>query len=503
MAACIGNQFNLETLAIVSQQSEMKTTTTLWRALREGFILPQSEVYKFYIGQEHQVDREEVSQAVNYKFLHDRVQQAAYSLIPENQKQITHWQIGQLLLHNTSKTEREERIFEIVNQLNIGVDLITELEQRNELAQLNLIAGRKAKAANAYAASFEYLMLGIKLLAPDSWLQSYDLTLALHESAAEAAYLDNNFEVMEGLIEVVLQQTPTLLDRVKVYDVKIQGYGGQNELRQAVDTALIILKALGVTLPETPNQFDIQQALAQTKGFWAGKDPLDLIALPEMDMAEFQAAMQILSSIIPIAYQVSPELFVLGVLKQVDLSVQYGNTELSAHAYACYGCILCSMTGEIESGFQFGQLSLALLEKFKSKELKGKSLYVVSAIVTHWQELISLTLKPLLNAYNYALESGDLSHAAWAIYMYGYHSYFMGRELSELGQEMAAHSEQLRQIRQESVIQVHNICRQAVLNLMGMNDNPLELSGSAYDEQIMLQLCQEASNQTIIDISKI
>ena len=107
LAACIGNQFNLETLAIVSQQSEMKTTTTLWRALREGFILPQSEVYKFYIGQEHQVDREEVSQAVNYKFLHDRVQQAAYSLIPENQKQITHWQIRQLLLHNTSKTERE------------------------------------------------------------------------------------------------------------------------------------------------------------------------------------------------------------------------------------------------------------------------------------------------------------------------------------------------------------------------------------------------------------
>ena len=497
LATCIGNQFDLGTLAIVSEQSQIDTATALWQALQEGLILPQTQVYKLYVEQITPVVNGN-SQTAIYKFLHDRVQQAAYSLIPEDKKQITHLQVGQLLLHNTLTIEREERIFEIVNQLNIGVDLIAELKQRNELAQLNLIAGRKAKVANAYAASFEYLTVGIKLLAPDSWLQSYDLTLALHESAAEAAYLSKNFEAMEQLIDVVLQQTPTLIDRIKVYDVKIQGYGTQNEFIKALETALTVLNALGFALLQSPSQSDIQQALEKTKTFWTDKPPLDLIALPEMEMAESQAAMQILSSIIPIAYQVSPPLFVLSVLKQVDLSVQYGNTDLSAHAYACYGSILCSMTGEIEDGFQFGQLSLTLLEKIKAKELKPKSLYVVSAIVTHWKDYIGSTLKPLLDGYTYALESGDLSHAAWAIYMYGYHSYFIGRELSELEQEMASHSEQLGQIRQESVIQVHKVCHQAVLNLMGMNDNPMELRGSVYDEEIMLPLYQEASNRTII-----
>ncbi|MGD1805024.1 trifunctional serine/threonine-protein kinase/ATP-binding protein/sensor histidine kinase [Dapis sp. BLCC M126] len=497
LAGCIGNKFDLTTLAVVSEKSLGDTAKALWKALQEGLILPQGQLYKLYVEQITPVV-DDSGQTATYKFLHDRVQQAAYSLIPEDQKQITHLQIGQLLLHNTSKTEREERIFEIVNQLNMGMDLITEPEQRNELAHLNLIAGRKAKVANAYAASFEYLMLGIELLPLDSWLQCYDLTRSLYESAAEVAYLGNNFEEMERLIEVVLKQTPTLLDRIKVYDVKIQGYGSQNEFPKALDVALTVLNSLGFSLPESPSQSDIQQALAKNKTFWQEKAPLELIGLPEMEMVESKAAMQILSSIIPIAYQVSPPLFVLSVLKQVDLSLQYGNTDLSAHAYAAYGCILCSMTGEIEEGFDFGQLSLTLLEKFPAKELKAKSLYPVSAIVTHWRQFLGSTLKPLLECYTYALESGDLFHTAWAIYMYGYHSYFMGKELSELEQEMTAHSEQISKIRQESVSQIHNICRQAIFNLMGMNDFPWELRGSAYDEQIMVPLAEAANNQTTL-----
>ena len=498
LAACIGNQFDLHTLAIVCEQSEMETSTGLWKALQEGFILPQSEVYKFYLGVEEQVKGAEKSQVINYKFLHDRVQQAAYSLIPEDYKQATHLKLGELLLHNISNTEREERIFEIVSQLNIGVKLITEPEKRNELAQLNLIAGQKAKAANAYAASFEYLTMGIDLLPPQSWLQFYDLALTLHESAAEAAYLSSNFEAMEQLIDIILQQAASLLDRVKIYDIKINGYGAQNELRKAIDTALNILAELGITFPEAGNQSNIDLALAETKNFCSGKQPDDLILLPEMQQDEARAAMQILSSILPFAYQVVPELFVLGVLKQVNLSVQYGNTDLSAHAYACYGCILCSAVGDIERGFQFGQLSLSLLEKFNCKELKAKSLYVVSAIVNHWKKFIGSTLQSLLDAYTSALESGDLSHAAWAAYMYGYHSYFSGTELSALERQMAVYSRQLDRISQVSVMQMNDICRQACLNLMGVADNPLELCGSACNEQIMLPLHQEAKNHTLM-----
>jgi predicted ATPase/signal transduction histidine kinase len=496
LAACVGDRFDLSTLAIVSEQTPTDAAIALWKALQEGLILPTSQVYKFF----HDAEQANAENSVNstYRFLHDRVQQAAYSLIPADKKQTTHLKIGQLLLDKIPETEREAKNFEIVYHLNIAVELIFQPTERYTLAVLNSLAGRKAKAANAYAASFEYLAVGISLLPLDSWVQSYDLTLELYESAAEVAYLSNNFAAMDSSIDVVLQQAKTLSDKVKVYDVKIQGYGAQNELGKAIDTALTILKTLGITFPETIELSDIQQALADTKALWEGKSPLSLSDLPEMKMAEALAAMQILSSIIPIAYQVYPELFVLGVLKQVGLSIQQGNTDLSAHAYACYGCILCSMTGDIELGFEFGQLSLSLLEKFNAKELKAKSLYVVSAIVTHWKKFIGSTLKSLLEAYTSALENGDLSHAAWAAYMYGYHSYFSGKELPELGQQLADYSKQLGQIRQESLMQMNDICHQTVLNLMGFGENFLELRGEAYDEQSMLTLHQENHNHTLL-----
>ena len=198
LAACIGNQFDLATLGIVSEKSQIEAATDLWKSLQEGLILPFSEVYKFYQqcskdsaelgGREETADlltsNEELAK---YKFLHDRVQQAAYSLIPEDQKRSTHLKIGQLLLRDSSEAEREERIFEIVNHLNMASMLVSDRSQGEQFAQLNLVAGRKAKTATAYAAALECLSNGIKLLATDCWQSQYELTLNLYEEAVEAA----------------------------------------------------------------------------------------------------------------------------------------------------------------------------------------------------------------------------------------------------------------------------------------------------------------------------
>ncbi len=188
LAACIGNQFDLTTLAIVSEISETGTATALWKTLQEGFVLPQSEIYKFYVGEEDNIDRG-TSQTVVYRFLHDRVQQAAYSLIPESDRAIAHYQIGQLLLQQISAEAREERIFELVNQLNYGTTLVVEKTERDDLAQLNLIACRKARSATAYQAAREYATVGLQLLGTDAWERHYEMTLSLHDLAAEVAFL--------------------------------------------------------------------------------------------------------------------------------------------------------------------------------------------------------------------------------------------------------------------------------------------------------------------------
>ena len=192
LAACIGAQFDLETLAIVNEELPEPTASALWKALQEGLILLISEGYNFI-----QADDISPNQSVpnpSYKFLHDRVQQAAYSLIPDDQKQATHLKIGQLLLQNSSDIETEEKLFDIVGHLNKGIELIDRLSERSALAQLNLEAGHKARSSTAYAAANIYLQTGIELLTPQCWQTQYELALNLYVAAAEIAYLNGDFD---------------------------------------------------------------------------------------------------------------------------------------------------------------------------------------------------------------------------------------------------------------------------------------------------------------------
>ncbi len=240
LAACIGNQFDLKTLAVVSEQSQAETATDLWNALHEGLILPTSEVYKFYLSDGSQAIAEENLEIINYKFLHDRVQEAAYSLIPEEQKKATHLQIGNLLLKNTPEIQKEEKLFEIVNQLNIALILIIDPIEREKLLKLNLEAGRKAQLATAYTLAVEYLTIGLELLPDESWYSQYELTLLLYQSITEVLCLSGDFERMESYATVVLQQAKTLLEQIPIYNVKIQAYMAQAQHKNALQTALTV-----------------------------------------------------------------------------------------------------------------------------------------------------------------------------------------------------------------------------------------------------------------------
>src|SRR4028119_1459484 len=503
LAACIGNQFDLVTLAIVDENSPVETASALWKALQEGLILPISEVYKFYqaegnsksvIGNGKESDQLPITheQLPKYKFLHDRVQQAAYSLIPEEQKRSTHLKIGQLLLEKTAEAEREERIFDIVNHLNVGAELITEKAERHELAQLNLVAGKKAKASTAYAAATEYLNAGRKLLTTNSWESQYQLTLALHEEAAEAAYLKGDFGQMQRLANFVVQQAKTLLDKVKVYEVQMQAYASQNKLQEALNTGLQALKLLGVEFPSGPNPSDIGQALEETASILSGKEPSDLLDLPQMTDSNKLAALRLMPNLFAVAYFVAPELVPLLVCKQVNLSVQYGNAFGSPLAYALYGFILCGVVGDIERGYQFGQLALSLGVKLNAKEVKTR--HLANLLVLHWKEHSKNLLESYGSVYLSGLEIGDLEYAGFGAYMYSYQSYVAGKSLSYLEVEIANYWDAINKIKQETALHYQEMVWQAVLNLMGKAENPCLLQGKAYDEEKMLPLHQSSND---------
>jgi predicted ATPase/serine phosphatase RsbU (regulator of sigma subunit) len=498
LAACIGNQFELATLAIVHQKSQADTAVDLWKALQEGLIIPISDIYKFFQEPESVEVAEVQTLSVPYKFLHDRVQQAAYSLIPEAQKPSTHLNIGRLLKKHTRETELDENIFDIVNQLNSGVGLINAQTERDELAQLNLKAGRKAKASTAYVAASRYLTVGLELLAADSWQTQYNLTLALYESAAEAAYLSGDFGRQEQLSEVVLAQAQSLLDKVKSYEVQSQAYMAQNRQLESIKKALPVLKRLDVEFPDSPSPEDFQLGLQETQLAWEGK-PIEVLAnLPAMTDENKRAAMRILSSIVTATYQVMPALFPLLMFKQVQLSVKFGNTPESTYAYALYGLLLCGIVGDIEAGHHFGQLALTLLEQFNAKELKAKSSAPVFAAIMHWKAHAMDTLKPLLEIYQSGLETGDLEYAGYGAYYYCLHSYCLGKELSGLEQEMASYSEAIRQLKQENTLNYNNIVRQAVLNLMAQSETQVQLVGEAFNELNTLPQLQQANDRYTI-----
>ncbi|MEI2580820.1 ATP-binding protein, partial [Scytonema sp. PRP1] len=505
IAACIGNSFDLKTLSIVHQKSVVDTAANLWTALVEGLVLQEFDNYNLFLnknGSSGVISSQEPKKIPNpnsklpqYKFVHDRVQQAAYSLIPEFQKQSIHLKIGRLLLSKIPVEEREEKIFDLVNQFNIAVELITEQSERDELATMNLIAGRRALASTAYATAAKYLTTGIQFLSSESWETNYNLTLALYEKAAEAAYLVGDFEQTEKLAEVVLASAKTLLEKVKVYEVKIQAYGAHNKALEAVNTALTLLKLLGLDFPKNVSQSYIQSELEKTASNLTSKQIQNLINLPEMTEEQSLAAMRILSSAIVFAYQAVPELYLLFVLKQIDLSLKGGNAPLSAFGYVSYGVMLCGLIGDIESGYEFGKLAENLLSRFEMKEVSVKVIETFNQLVRPWKEHIKETLKPLVEVYSVGLETGDLEFAAYALYAYSYTAYFMGEELTKLKQEMANNRNAIQQIKQERVFHWNEIYRQMVLNLLGVVENPCHLRDESYNEEKMLGIHLEANDR--------
>lgn len=474
LAACIGSQFDLETLAIVYEKSFAQTATSLWPSLQHGLIVPTNEIYKFYqqieeIPQQNKdkIVRQESYQLPKYKFLHDRVQQAAYFLIPESDKRATHLKIGELLLSHTPAEKLDENIFEIVNQLDRGIDLIASQNFREELAQLNLTAGRKALASTAYGAAAKYFTAGLELLPADSWEILYDLTLNLHVSAVEAEYLNTNFDRAIALSEIVLERSQNLLDRLKVYELKVQMYMVRVQMNLALETGLSALELLGVSLEEeAPKNLDVNE----------------LINLPPMSDSYQQAAMRILNFILNPAYTSNPSLYPKIVFTMLKISREYGNCVHSIFGYVIYAIFLCSQM-EIEQGYSYGKLSLILLEKLENtRGIAGDVLTGFYAQVNHWKESLQATLTPLKETVNILLEDGNIEITGYAVGGCCIHNFLRGINLEKVAKMSGEYVDLMQELKQEYAIAFPQIIGQAALNLLGKAEDNLVLKGTAFNE---------------------
>ncbi|MEH2197005.1 AAA family ATPase [Nostoc sp.] len=507
LAACIGNQFDLATLAIVSEQSEIETAANLWKSLQEGLILPISDIYKFYQGEDS--DRLALSnentnkKLAKYRFLHDRVQQAAYSLIPDRQKQATHLKIGELLLQNSSQIQQEEKLFDIVGHLNLGQELITQSSDRLALAKLNLQAGVKARNSTAYAAARVYLQTGIKLLETNCWQDRYELTLNLYVAAVEIAYLNGDYEGMEQLAALVLQQAQTIFDKVKIYEIQIAVQTARSQMLKAIAVGREALSQLGVDLPNAIDEAQVGKVLQDIASLENGNNPSALVNLPTMSDRTAQAAMQLLGTLFPPALQGMPGLLPLLGATMVKLSLQFGNAPISTIGYAIHGMVLCAFFGEVEIGYEFGKLALSLLERLNDRTRKSFTLNLFGAFIQHRQEALRAAIPTLKDGYIAGVETGDFLNAGYNIIASMNSSLFAGVDLDILASELAAYNGALTQMKLDSVhIHLH-ITDRVVQHLRETVSQPDCLIGTAYNETLMLPKHRQDNELTPIAIAYI
>ncbi|RZM75677.1 AAA family ATPase [Leptolyngbya iicbica] len=499
VGAGIGNVFTLHLVAAVRQAAPQQTAAALWEAAQQGLIIPEDDNYKLWQAiAAHDDDPFTMTAGVSYRFLHDRVQQAAYSLIDPAQINALHLQIGRTWQQQLTAEQQQERLFDLVNQLNFGVELLTADDERQALAELNLAAGQKAIAAAAYVPAYAYLSAGLRCLSAQSWQLQYDLTLQLHQAATEAAFLSGDFEAMDRLVTTVVSQAHDVLDCVAVYTVQIQALMARHELAAAAQLGLRVLQQLGVKLPAAPNQMQILLGLARTKLALWGKPTPNLAQQPDMSDPYAIAATRILASIASATYLAVPNLFPLTVFKQVELSARYGNLPLSAFSYAMYGLILCGVVGDLKGGYGFGELAMALLNRFQAQALPPRTLFVVNSFVRHWRDPLPETLPELQRGFQAGYETGDTEYAGFCAQLSTMHGLFAGEPLPELAERAQTFAEAILKFKKLPIYELIQQSRQTIANLQGTSEQPTALVGEFYDVQEKLPQHLDANYRTAI-----
>ena len=350
-AACIGNTFDLRTLAVIASRTMADAADDLQEALVREMVVPLSESYKF-VG----ADQPDLVSNPLYRFQHDRVQQAAYELIEPARRQAVHLSVGRLMRKDAGAAGLDERLIDIVGHLNAGRDLIADPAERHDLARLNLMAGLEAVRSSAYQSALGFLRVGQQLLGPAPWDADFDLMLALSREVQQCAYLTAAYDEAKAWADTILARARTPLAKAEILSALTRQYSTMGRMRESIGVAFQGLALLGVDLIPEPAREDVAHEIAEVTRNLGDRDVSALIDAPEVTSTEARVAIRILMEVFPAAFlSGSGDLFQYLVLKSVNLSLRHGNSPESAFAYAAYGMLLCGALNDPARGYQYRQ----------------------------------------------------------------------------------------------------------------------------------------------------
>ncbi len=444
LAACIGNTFDLESLELISGAGNGELDENLLPALETGLILGFSRA-----PQPDNPTAGASAESGSYKFLHDRVQQAAYALIAQKEKQPVHLQIGQTLLKQYAPEKGEALLFDIVHHLNLARRVKGKWKERLHLAELNLEAGRQARAASAFEQALEYFTIGLDLLGAAAWKRQYPLALSLHEAATEMSWLCGRFELMEKLAGAVKDNARADLDLANVYHCRIQAYTTRGELKKAMETGAEILYKLGCQLSRlSPSQW--QQTLGQIKPSLAGKSVADVMRFEPLTQPDAEVLVPILHELHmangEAGATLDDGLWQSIAAKRISLLLNHFHPEFSPEFYGLLGSIYCLFTQDFEFGYELARLGIQIMEALDLKEINCRVSLSFNAATRFYQEPLSASLEPLLEAHKIGIETGDFFNAGYSAVGRCQIAFMCGKELNWLKGELSTLKAALKKI---------------------------------------------------------
>jgi histidine kinase len=435
IASCIGDYFDLKTISHVCAQSEISLGRELWVALQKEIIYPLNENYR-YVNFQSLENYSKTLQIV-FRFSHDRIRQAVYSLIPESQKAELHLKIGRELLYEFKKTNQTESIFEFTNHLNTGKHLIKDDKERNELSDLNIEAGNKAKKTTAFAVAASYFANAKYLLTENEWNKTPDKYIKLLIEHATVALLSGDINTTNELCGQLSQKVSRTIDKAAVTIIKVQALEFQAKLIEAIDEIRKCLQLFDIRLPEGDQEIEqrMQEGMGKMQQFLAKTPVEELVNLPVMKDPEKIMAMQLLFQVVPPALLTNPQLFMLTSVIMFEITLTFGTSPLSCKCFVDCGILQGIMISDYKTGYKLGEAAFALLNKFKADAFKS-SVYFVFTYSSFWRKHYKESLVYYDLSYRSGLETGDIQHASYAL-AHKYHLLMqVGKNLTECKNEV-------------------------------------------------------------------
>ncbi len=497
LAACIGGRFDLEMLSAISEETTEEVERDLAPAIEQGIIIPDGESLSMRAHETATPDKgTHTTQHIynaHYKFAHNRIQQAVHALVSDEDREAVHWQVGRILLVTTPEEEREERIFDIVNQLNQGRSFLFDDEECHELAALNLMAGRRAMATAAYESAYEYLSAAIDLLSESGWETCYTLTFEVYREYARCRYLGGHKKAAEHIFTAMLIRATSALDKAEIAHTRMLLYSSDGRLDDVVQAGLEGLELLGMPIARAPTPPEIMHERATLYTALADRSIPDLAHLPHATEPEPRMMMRLLMDmLLSVWWTANKPLLHFCTLKMITLSLHHGNTDASTFGYVWYGMILGAEQGDYQRGYQAGQLSLQLNDTFGTTQHIPKVYCIYGVFVAPWRTHIANCLPYLKQGFEVGNDIGDPFWTGVNAYTIVYSRLIKGDELDDVLHESRRYLEVVQRTRQTIPLNMIIFSQQFILCLKGQTNAPWSLSDSHYQEEQHINEIQES-----------